>query len=427
VARGAARVVAALLAGAAGAAAVPGAQAPAQAQMQAPSAPIELVANRDPWAPARPRWWDISNSPFNGFLSEGQEFRYDNAYSLSPTTGLPVWDTRVTLTYDTAPNVAYFVGRIEARGLKPNFAYQVKLLGKPQKGARGWGALGDDVGNERIGYAGRWWCDSSHATQTNFDDSHYVNYYKNAPLGQEHAIYGYLFTGIFVTDRFGNASIDISGRNSYHITWQSWQNGRKDVLAGTWPLSAWVRDSTSTSPYYAYGATAPAPKTVSLYYEYETGRAQPVALAAGTYHCRMVLTEESFHNTTTNGGYWQSVLTTEDRDLAGQVDTEVSNDITFTLSTPAVPTTPGGLSASTVSSTRIDLRWADNSANETSFEIERSRSGGAFARIATLGANATSYADTSLVRNTSYAFRVRAVNATGASAYSNTSTARTAR
>ncbi|MEO8348372.1 MAG: fibronectin type III domain-containing protein, partial [Acidobacteriota bacterium] len=93
---------------------------------------------------------------------------------------------------------------------------------------------------------------------------------------------------------------------------------------------------------------------------------------------------------------------------------------------PALPAAPSGLTATPVSRNRIDLAWQDNSGNETAFQIERSRSGGAFSLIATTAAGATSYSNTSgLTPGKLYSYRVRAVNAAGTSGYSNTASATT--
>ncbi len=73
------------------------------------------------------------------------------------------------------------------------------------------------------------------------------------------------------------------------------------------------------------------------------------------------------------------------------------------------------------------LQWTDNAGNETGFKIERSSSGSPFAQIATVGANVSTYANTGLVKNRTYNYRVRATNATGDSAYSNTAAATTPR
>jgi hypothetical protein len=99
---------------------------------------------------------------------------------------------------------------------------------------------------------------------------------------------------------------------------------------------------------------------------------------------------------------------------------------TRTPTPPLPPAAPSGLTATGISRNRIDLAWQDNSSNETGFQIERSRSGGAFSLIATTAAGATTYSNTSgLTPNKLYSYRVRAINAAGSSAYSNTASATT--
>ena len=91
------------------------------------------------------------------------------------------------------------------------------------------------------------------------------------------------------------------------------------------------------------------------------------------------------------------------------------------------PAAPSGLSAVAVSRTRINLSWADNSGDENGFSIERCRSVNCtnFTQIAQVGAGVTTFADTTVSKNTAYNYRVRAFNAAGNSAYSNTAGART--
>jgi hypothetical protein len=74
-----------------------------------------------------------------------------------------------------------------------------------------------------------------------------------------------------------------------------------------------------------------------------------------------------------------------------------------------------------VSGSQINLAWTDNSNNETGFKVERCQGNNCtnFAEITQVGANATSFADTGLVSNTFYRYRVRAFNGSGNSAYSN--------
>ena len=91
------------------------------------------------------------------------------------------------------------------------------------------------------------------------------------------------------------------------------------------------------------------------------------------------------------------------------------------------PVAPSGLKAAAVSSVQVNLAWTDNSANETGFRIERSTDGTSFAQIAAVGADVKTYSDAGLARAKTYTYRVRATNAGGDSAYSNTASVKTPR
>ena len=73
----------------------------------------------------------------------------------------------------------------------------------------------------------------------------------------------------------------------------------------------------------------------------------------------------------------------------------------------------------------VDLNWRDNADNEQNTEIERKAEactpGGslAFVKIATVGLNIVTFNDPAIAPGT-YCYRVRATNAVGPSAYSNT-------
>jgi hypothetical protein len=84
------------------------------------------------------------------------------------------------------------------------------------------------------------------------------------------------------------------------------------------------------------------------------------------------------------------------------------------------PDPPSNLTANASACNQIDLTWQDNSGNETLFSIERSTDGSNFGEIDTVGANITSYNDTTVAENTTYWYRVRAYNSAGYSSYSNT-------
>jgi hypothetical protein len=92
---------------------------------------------------------------------------------------------------------------------------------------------------------------------------------------------------------------------------------------------------------------------------------------------------------------------------------------------PTAPAAPSNLGATATSTTAINLTWADNSANETGFKIERSTDGVTFTPLMTVGAGITSYSDTGLTASTTYSYRVRATNSVGDSGYSNIASATT--
>jgi hypothetical protein len=135
-----------------------------------------------------------------------------------------------------------------------------------------------------------------------------------------------------------------------------------------------------------------------------TGTSLATTLAAGVHVVTLQATDS-----TGNAGYDQIVLT-----------------ITASGGGGTAPAAPTNLAATAVSPTQIDLSWTDGSNNETGFRIERKTgAAGTWAEIATVGAGATAYADTSVAASTTYVYRVRATNATGDSGYSDEATATT--
>jgi fibronectin type III domain protein len=90
------------------------------------------------------------------------------------------------------------------------------------------------------------------------------------------------------------------------------------------------------------------------------------------------------------------------------------------------PAAPSSLTATAASATSAELQWQDNSTDETGFALERmTLPAGAWAQVATLPASTTARLEQALAASTSYAWRVRATNATGPSAWSATAEATT--
>jgi hypothetical protein len=100
-----------------------------------------------------------------------------------------------------------------------------------------------------------------------------------------------------------------------------------------------------------------------------------------------------------------------------------------TVNKPYQPlSSPIGLSASTISSERIDLSWTDNNNSETAYLVDRSPNGSSsWSQITNLPANSTFYSNISLTCNSQYFYRVRAYrsNDNSYSPYSSTANATT--
>jgi hypothetical protein len=95
-----------------------------------PSAHADIgVAGMVPVTPSGTyRWLDVADQAYGT--------NYQGTYSYSQAT--------VTVTYYTTGSTLR--GTLTANNLKPNFAYQLKLVGTP-----------GTADNELIGYSGRWW------------------------------------------------------------------------------------------------------------------------------------------------------------------------------------------------------------------------------------------------------------------------------
>jgi len=129
---------------------------------------------------------------------------------------------------------------------------------------------------------------------------------------------------------------------------------------------------------------------------------------------------------TLTSGYGPKTVYAQCQDRCGNIGPEGYDDTLYNLG----PNAPSNLTATTEASTpvRIRLNWQDNSTNETGFKIERKvGSTGTYGQIAAVGANATTWADTTVSAGQTYCYRVRAyLTWAGDSAYSNEACACTA-
>ena len=113
---------------------------------------------------------------------------------------------------------------------------------------------------------------------------------------------------------------------------------------------------------------------------------------------------------------------------ASQIQTDMATPVAPPGPDTTPPSVPGTLTATAISSGRVDLSWGAASDNVAvaGYHIERCQAAGctSFAEIATAAGSATTFSDTSTAAGTSYSYRVRANDAVpNLGPYSNTATA----
>jgi len=227
---------------------------------------LDPVGDVTTWPDTDYRWKDIA------------DHLYGQTYQDSFTYDQP----RVTLAFDTTGTT--LSGRLTGFGLKPNFAYQMKLVGKPEGD---WGMSGDDVSNEYLGYEGRWW--RKQPDPGNSNDADYEAHKDDSTYIFE----GYLLFDYFATDEFGWASKEFNLESSFHVLWNTVINSRTPGPHDS-PITDHLVQALASNAAYD---SSLIPSTVGLYAEWEPGRDYPgeVVLPTWNYNVQFILTEESFH------------------------------------------------------------------------------------------------------------------------------------
>ncbi len=206
-----------------------------------------------------------------------------------------------------------------------------------------------------------------------------------------------------------------TGGNEYYLGW-------RDLLGagGSTALQPMILGPSSV----AEGATATY--TVKMRPCYKYPNAVNLTMAPGTWTGGTVVTPPAgtttFSRVFNNSGNQTLVATAVSDSYGRNLNVPYSRTISVTSTTPAAPT---GLVATALSATQVRLTWTDNSTNETQFELHRrTLPSGSFATAATVGANTTLVLNT-VQGSTSYEYRVRALNGTDGSGFSNLATVTT--
>ncbi|RMD76322.1 MAG: hypothetical protein D6820_12925, partial [Lentisphaerae bacterium] len=240
------------------------------------------------------RWLDVNDQPYSS--------AFQGTYSYSQAT--------VRVRYYRYAKKQRF--HLSATGLKPNFAYQFKLVTDPGTST-----------SELVGYSGRWWeqewlgtawssgwnlNDKGDGSSPNPNDLLYEARKdiadSSSPTGLHYLYTGYRVLGYFITDATGSAEVTIDDANSYHVLWKTSQIS---PTADDGPLITYTY-SVNPADDPAYDTTYPE-ATVSIFGEWERLPRDGIGLLAGTYTaCYVLLTEESFHGSAPLAGFWAHAL-----------------------------------------------------------------------------------------------------------------------
>ena len=229
----------------------------------------------------------------------------EQAYSASYRSQYSYDQAAVQITFDAS--WLMLRGTLVATNLKPNFAYQLKIIGTP-----------DTPANESIGLGGRWWEQywtgtawSSGWNLNNKGDGSSPNpndflYYQrrtiassSSPTGKYYRYTGYMIFGFFVTDSCGNATYAFATTRSHHVLWKD---------PGVWAYDDSLVASFDAGPAYpAYDVDYP-PAACTIYPEWERLSVSGLFLRPSAYDCQIMLTEESFHSMAAYGGNWAAAM-----------------------------------------------------------------------------------------------------------------------
>ncbi len=214
-----------------------------------------------------------------GGLAYGRQFV--SGFSYTETARRP----QVLLDY--VRKAETFTGALAARGLKPNFAYQIKLRG----------VFSDRKAFERIGALGRWRLPDR--KRTNYSDADYRD------SADKSRAESYLLFDFFITDHRGSAQKEFYADSSLHVLYNStWQ--RAPRVEDTLPVL--VRRAAPGAGVYVRPRPHLPPQRI--YAQSEGNNRPPVGeafLPPGRYRAELVLTEESFHGFG-DCGYWAAVM-----------------------------------------------------------------------------------------------------------------------
>jgi chitodextrinase len=231
---------------------------------------------------------------------------------------------------------------------------------------------------------------------------------------------GYSASGTLLWEAFSRmATVWATGLPSGDVC----ATGGYDALITCWRPSAVAVNLPPTAVLSATPTTGVAPLAVSFNGSASTDPDGTVTSWAWSFGDGASGTgAQTTHVYSTPGTYAATLTVTDNGGASGTATRSVV--VTASLPRPSAPTS---LTATALSRSSIGLTWTNGAISQTQVRVERCTGLGckAFVQVATLAGTATTFTDTGLARATTYTYRVRARNAAGFSAYSNTVATRT--
>jgi hypothetical protein len=269
----------------------------------------------------------------SGMTSPTGDYRWldvnDQSYAESYRTSYNY--TQATVRVGYLADTTTLSGTLTASNLKPNFAYQFKLVGDAEM---------DPVANEHIGLTGRWWQEEWSGTEwvngqnlnnkgdgSSPNPNDYVYFARrdiedpSSPTGKKYRYTAYLPFDYFITDGDGNATLNFDVNSSYHVLWKTSQRTHTEQDG---PIKSTTFDPDIASPAYDidYGES-----TVSIFGEWERLPISEVFLQPGSYTANFILTEESFHGSGgTYAGNWAAAMGEESNFTISPIPGDFSYD-----------------------------------------------------------------------------------------------------
>lgn len=351
-----------------------------------PATPTGLSASADSWSQVTVSWSDVAD---------------ETGYELQRASGAGSFATIANLGADVTSHVS--------TGLTGSTTYRYRIRASNSGGSSGYSTEASATTPAAPPATPTLAATIASATQVNLSWTNVANEsgYRLQRDGVEIA------TPAADTSSFQDTAATAGGTHTYRV--QAW-NAQGD--------SNWSTIQATTMPAAPAGLTATAASDTSINLSWgdvagETGYKIEQSTQSNATFAQVATTAANVTSYSRTGLSPGTTYYFQVRANNSGGDSGYSNEANATT-TQSPPATPTGLTATAVSSSRINLSW-NNVTGESQYEVVRVGNG----PIATPGADVTTAADTGLNPGTQYSYQVRAGNAAGWSSYSATVSATT--